>query len=98
TRCPHSLPTRRSSDLETTQLDPDAFPSLPEERRAAYALGAEAAPLFVAFALWIAEEAQKEKLDKIYFFTREGEFFYGVFNALFRSEEHTSELQSREKL
>lgn len=68
---------------ETTQLDADAVHSLPEERRAAYALGAEAAPLFVAFALWIAEEAQREKLDRIYFFTREGEFFYGVLTALF---------------
>ncbi|WP_197538735.1 hydrolase [Azoarcus sp. KH32C] len=50
---------------------------------AAFRLGADAAPLFIGFALWIAEQAVVEKLDRIFFLTREGEFFYEVFDALF---------------
>ena len=49
----------------------------------AFLVGAEAAPLFVGFALWIAEEATARGLDKLHFLTREGEFFHRVFETLF---------------
>lgn len=53
-----------------------------ERQTAAFRLGLEAAPLFIGFALWIAEQAVVEKLDRIYFLTREGEFFHQVYSAL----------------
>ena len=46
-------------------------------------LGIQAAPLFFGFVLWIAEQSIHQKLDKLFFFTREGEFFYKIFRALF---------------
>jgi FMN phosphatase YigB (HAD superfamily) len=46
-------------------------------------IGAQAAPLFIGFALWIAEQAILKKLDHLYFFTREGEFFHKIFSSLF---------------
>jgi hypothetical protein len=70
-RCECSTLAERTSD------------GMPDNKQAAaYRLGAEAAPLFIGFALWIAEQAVVEKLDRIYFLTREGEFFYQVFSAL----------------
>lgn len=57
--------------------------ALPSKQAAALVLGAQAAPLFIGFALWIAEQAVHKKLDRLYFFTREGEFFHKVFCALF---------------
>lgn len=53
------------------------------EESTAFLVGAEAAPLFVGFALWIAEEATARGLDGIHFLTREGEFFHRVFEVLF---------------
>lgn len=50
---------------------------------AALSLGVQAAPLFIGFVLWIAEQAVLQKLDRLYFFTREGEFFRKVFGAIF---------------
>ncbi|MCG9032998.1 hypothetical protein [Laribacter hongkongensis] len=57
--------------------------SLSEKQAAALRLGAESAPLFIGFALWIAEQAILQNLDRLYFFTREGEFFHKVFCAIF---------------
>jgi len=56
---------------------------MPDRQNAAFQFGAEAAPLFIGFALWIAEQAAVAKLDRIYFLTREGEFFHLVYSALF---------------
>lgn len=56
---------------------------LSSKHAAALNLGTQAAPLFIGFALWIAEQAVIQKLDRLYFFTREGEFFHKVFCALF---------------
>src|SRR5690606_32603094 len=53
------------------------------KQAAALSLGVQAAPLFIGFALWIAEQAVLHKLDRRYFFTREGEFFHKVFSPLF---------------
>lgn len=57
---------------------------LPEKQRAAFQLGARAAPLFVGFMLNVAEQALKQGLPRLYFFTREGEFFIQVWSALFQ--------------
>ncbi|MET1115354.1 MAG: HAD family hydrolase [Comamonas sp.] len=49
-------------------------------------LGVEAAPLFIGFTLWIAEQAVLRKFDKIIFLTREGEFFHAVYSRIFADE------------
>ena len=48
-----------------------------------YDLGLSAAPLFIGFALSIAEYAARQHLPHIYFFTREGVFFKKLFDAVF---------------
>lgn len=66
----------------TTHVE-DACKALSAKQAAALTLGAQAAPLFIGFALWIAEQAVHQNLDRLYFFTREGEFFHKVFCTLF---------------
>ena len=45
-------------------------------------IGMEAAPLFAGFALWILEQAIRNESERIYFFTREGQFFSKVYEAV----------------
>ncbi len=71
--------------LECLDLTRDASEGLSSKHHAALNLGVQAAPLFIGFALWIAEQAITQKFDRLYFFTREGEFFYKVFSTLFPS-------------
>lgn len=52
----------------------------------AFLLGVEAAPLFMGFAVWIAEQAVKNKFDSVVFLTREGEFFHAVYSKIFANE------------
>ncbi|QIK37914.1 hypothetical protein GWK36_07845 [Caldichromatium japonicum] len=47
-----------------------------------FRLGIKTAPLFVGQALFIAEQAIIDDVERIYFFTREGEFFARVFSAV----------------
>ncbi len=68
---------------ECLKLAEDASKGLSVKQAAALNLGVQAAPLFIGLALWIAEQAIHEKLDRLYFFTREGEFFHKVFCVLF---------------
>ncbi|WP_286975768.1 hydrolase, partial [Pseudomonas sp.] len=49
----------------------------------AASLGIKIAPLFIGFVLWVAEQSLLQKLDKLFFFTREGEFFFKIFCELF---------------
>lgn len=51
-----------------------------------FLLGVEAAPLFIGFTLWIAEQAVLSQFDKIIFLTREGEFFHAVYSKIFADE------------
>ncbi len=51
--------------------------------KVAFQLGLEAAPLFVGFALFLAERSILDGVSKLYFFTREGEFFSKVYEELF---------------
>lgn len=68
---------------ECSTLAQDASKGLSAKQAVALSLGAQAAPLFIGFALWIAEQAILQNLDRLYFFTREGELFHKVFCALF---------------
>lgn len=57
----------------------DAQPS----RRSAYLLGVLTAPMLIGFMVRVAELAILDKVEKLFFFTREGEFFIQVFKKLF---------------
>lgn len=54
-----------------------------DKQSAALCMGAQAAPLFIGFVLWIAEQAILQRLDRLYFFTREGELFHKIFYTIF---------------
>lgn len=56
-----------------------------DKHKTAFQLGVNAAPLFVGFMLHVAEQALKLGLPRLYFFTREGEFFIQVWKALFQN-------------
>ncbi|MFN6191597.1 MAG: HAD family hydrolase [Planctomycetia bacterium] len=49
----------------------------------AFCAGVDAASLFIGFALYVAESAIRNRLDRIYFLTREGVFLHRVFEAMF---------------
>ena len=66
-----------------SELAEETGKAQPTKQALALSLGAAAAPLFIGFALWIAEQAICKKLGHLYFCTREGEFFHKVFSALF---------------
>ena len=68
---------------ECSALAMEEHKGLTVKQAEALDLGAQAAPLFIGFALWIAEQAVLQKLDRLYFFTREGEFFHKIFVTLF---------------
>lgn len=47
------------------------------------ALGRRFAPLFEAFVRWVVEQVQQAGLDRVYYFTREGEFFAAIHRTVF---------------
>ena len=47
-----------------------------------FALGREFAPLFYGFVAWIIDQAQQGGFDRVYYFTREGEFFAAIHRAI----------------
>ncbi len=49
-----------------------------------FRLGIRAAPLFIGFGLSIAERSIVDKVRRLFFFTREGEFFLKVFDVVSR--------------
>ncbi len=51
--------------------------------RAWVALGRRFAPLFEAFVRWVVEQVRHSGLDRVYYFTREGEFFAAIHRAIF---------------
>jgi FMN phosphatase YigB (HAD superfamily) len=59
------------------------IPTHSPEAATMFRLGLQAAPLFVGFILFVAERAIVDKLDRLYFLTREGEFFFRLFQTLF---------------
>lgn len=60
-----------------------SYQNFTEQQEAAFHIGADAAPLFVGFALWIAENALYNKIDRIFFLTREGDLFHKVYKEIF---------------
>lgn len=59
------------------------IPTLTPYQQSAYNLGLRSAPLIIGFILYVAEQSLKNKVEKIYFFTREGEFYLKIWKALF---------------
>jgi uncharacterized membrane protein len=53
------------------------------EQELAFQMGRELSPLFIGYALFIAECAVRDRPDQLFFLTREGEFFHRVFTNLF---------------
>lgn len=49
----------------------------------AFCAGLDAAALFIGFALYVAENAIRSRLEQIYFLTREGVFLHRVYEAMF---------------
>jgi predicted HAD superfamily hydrolase len=56
------------------------------EAQTAIEMGTTAAPLFVGFMLFVAEKAIKDGVEKLFFFSKEGDFFLKVWTALFSSK------------
>lgn len=69
---------------ETLQMVENRIEGMSATHGAAFRLGAEAAPLFIGFAQHVAERAIIDGVERLYFFTREGEFFHRIFDILFR--------------
>lgn len=65
------------------QASASSTQGLQKTEAAAFAFGVEAAPLFLGFALWIAEQSIAQRLDHVYFLTREGEFFRRIYETVF---------------
>jgi hypothetical protein len=60
-----------------------------------FRLGVSSAPLFVGYALFIAEKSIIDEVEGIYFLTREGEFFERVFKAVMPSGRLTKNVLPR---
>ncbi|MCC2656687.1 MAG: Haloacid dehalogenase domain protein hydrolase [Panacagrimonas sp.] len=67
-------------------LTRNALASLPapaqRHARTAFRFGIRSAPLFVGFALFLLEQAARQRHDALYFLSREGAFFSGIYDAL----------------
>ncbi len=74
--------------LSSQRLGEQAVASFEKHEAAAFQIGVQAAPLFIGFALFIAEQALIDAPDRLFFFTREGEFFYRLHNTLFADGKH----------
>ena len=57
-------------------------PGLSGIERRLYEYGVTCAPLLVGFMLFVMEQAIRQGHEKVYFFTREGEFFKSIYDAL----------------
>ena len=82
-----SLQPRESRDgttREAESISDDGSGKQATEIEPGYAAGLASAPLFIGFALFIAEHAISRGLEHIFFFAREGVFFSKVFRALFK--------------
>ena len=55
-------------------------------RNSSFYLGVKLAPIFIGYILFIAEQCCIEDFQKLFFFTREGEFFIQIWNELFKDK------------
>lgn len=69
-------------ELKSALLPFSAIASADAPDLQAQACGAASALVYVGFALFIAEEAIKAGLSRVFFFTREGRFFRRVYQAV----------------
>lgn len=60
-----------------------AMESDDSEASTMFHIGCQAAPLFIGLALFVAERAIVDKIDRLFFLTREGEFFIRLHEILF---------------
>lgn len=72
--------THEAAQSHHDRPDPDAA--------AMFRLGLDAAPLFIGFALFVAERTIIDHPDRLFFLTREGEFFFRLFKTLFPAGRH----------
>lgn len=63
-----------------------------------YNLGRKYSTLFLNFLIFICENLIKEKIEKVYFFTREGEFFYKIYNLIVENNPFDIDLPEAEIL
>ncbi len=70
--------TRQTAKATQTYLE-----TTDRDQASAFRLGTQAAPLFLGFCLFVAEQTILNNDEKLFFFTREGEFFIRIFHALF---------------
>lgn len=68
---------------EAARAAAQAADELGDPARTALLLGARCAPLYVGFAIFTAERAIADRLEQLFFLTREGEFFIEVFRRVF---------------
>ena len=73
----HSIAERVS------QLRPEHAGARTAEQHSAFAMGIKAAPLFSGFLLWVAEKSLKDAVERLWFFTKEGDFFLELWRVLF---------------
>ncbi|MDA8987510.1 HAD family hydrolase [Planktomarina temperata] len=71
---PESIKAILSKNLENTTNSEKLT------RSPAFNFGKQCSPLFIGFILFISEIIERNKLDRVYFFTREGEFFLEMWN------------------
>ncbi len=69
-------------DLRALGSSAAMLPGLSGLERQLYEYGLSCAPLLVGFMLFVMEQAIRQGHEKVYFFTREGEFFKRVYDAL----------------
>ncbi|HDV6323139.1 TPA: HAD family hydrolase [Burkholderia multivorans] len=76
------------SDAKTAASGCYVAPAQSAEREAAFTAGIQSCVLAIGFCLYVAENVLTSGLKKLYFFSREGEFFIRVWNALFPNGRH----------
>jgi predicted HAD superfamily hydrolase len=65
------------------ELSSECESSAPPVPSSLYSLGFRSAPLFIGFVLFVAERSLSDQVKRLFFFTREGEFFLKVWQHLF---------------
>lgn len=85
-RCVHYLHIAETKEWNTYKKLDVSFYDLPRIKQNALS------PFFYGFISWIAETCLENKIKKIYFFTREGEFFKKIYDVLRENHVYQEEL------
>lgn len=84
--CFHDSLLKNLSKRIQVRLENDSI-HLDESKKSAYMLGVNSALLIIGFVLHVAEHSIKDRVEKLFFFTREGEFYIQVWKKLFPDNE-----------